>query len=123
MLGISQTNSLINPSNEKLYATKSGSYGFNKKTSKINSSNSTSCTGSGTCNSINSNNLKKKNVSICSTFRPGIGSNLQNTVSFGVGNNNLKKGDNIGVCNIRIHKDENLINHLNILTSNNTELL
>lgn len=120
MMGISQANSLINPSNEKLYATKSGSYGLNKK-NKINNSNSTSCTASGTCNSVNSNNLKKKNVNNCSSFRPGAGgANLQKVVSFGGINNNVKK-DNIGICNIRIHKDENIIN--NILTSSNTELL
>ena len=113
-MGINHTNSMSNYGNTKLYVNKSGTSVYNNKKNE------------NLPNNMIYNNFKKKNVSICSTFRPE--SSLQNTVSFGNGaktHTNSNKVDNIGYCNIRIsgRKNENILNNYNMLTSSNTDLL
>ena len=121
-MGINQTNSLSNQANNKLYVTKSGSSVLNNKKNGNLQTNNLNTNNTSINNMIN-NNLKKKNVCICSTFRPE--SNLQNTVSFGNGvktHTNSNKDNNIGFCNIRISGRKNE-NNFNMLTSSNKDLL
>lgn len=130
----------------KLYSNISGSAIYKKNdiipttanTNNIKMKNNISNNPSSSCiyssiNNITYNNLKKKNVSICSTFRSNVinTSTLQNTVSFG--NNGTKtktnsnQRDNISFCNIRIsgHKNENVntSNNNTTLTTMNNDLL
>ena len=111
--------------------TMANTYNNFKKKNNINNNPSSSCIYSN-INNITYNNLKKKNVSICSTFRSNVinTTTLQNTVSFG--NNGTKtktnsnQRDNISFCNIRIsgHKNENVnTSNNNTLTTMNNDLL
>ena len=116
-----------NSNDKKLYVNKSGAMMLIKKTENPkNNENLITTTLSNQNIFKKNNNSKNNNGNICSSFRSsnGIGSKLQNTISFG---NNIMSKTNMSVLYTKKsdNKKDNISNFCinNVLTSSNISLL